>query len=239
MKNLYKQGDTIIEVIFAITIFTLVAVLSITLMNSGIATAQTSLETEMARNEVDAQAEALRFIHNNFVAELALADGSRIWENLWNQIIDERRMMDPRVIGDIGFSDIGNVCRTEEAYSDMIGQFMSNIFVINTRFLDPTRPNNTIFTAGQNATRFGISGLYPRIIFRSLGADSDDMLGGDMSTAIARVEGLWILPVHSDAMQGRDPEFFDFYINTCWSAPGRARPASIGTIVRLYNPNAR
>ena len=60
-----KRGDTLIEVMLSISIFAFVAMLTINMMNDGINTAQRTLEAEMARNEIDAQAEALRFIHNN------------------------------------------------------------------------------------------------------------------------------------------------------------------------------
>ena len=64
-----KRGDTLIEVMLSIAIFSLVAIITINMMNDGLNTAQRTLETEMARNEIDAQAEALRFIHNNYVSE--------------------------------------------------------------------------------------------------------------------------------------------------------------------------
>ena len=55
-----KRGDTIIEVMFAIAIFGLVAILSISSMNRGVVTAETTLEATTARDELNAQAEALR-----------------------------------------------------------------------------------------------------------------------------------------------------------------------------------
>lgn len=84
-----KVGDTIVEVTFAIAVFAFVAIISVSLMNSGIAKAQASLEITMARNEIDAQAEALRFVHNSFLternlsnSELAVNDATR-QSNKW------------------------------------------------------------------------------------------------------------------------------------------------------------
>ena len=57
-----RRGDTIIEVILAVTIFSLVAVGALTLMNSGISMSQRSLETTLVRQQLDAQAELLRFV---------------------------------------------------------------------------------------------------------------------------------------------------------------------------------
>jgi type II secretory pathway pseudopilin PulG len=60
-----KRGDTIIEVILAVTIFSAVAVAALTLMNSGTAISQRSLETTLVRHQVDSQAEMLRFISSS------------------------------------------------------------------------------------------------------------------------------------------------------------------------------
>jgi type II secretory pathway pseudopilin PulG len=64
----FERGDTIIEVLFAIAVFAMVAVGSLTIMNQGTATAQRSLEITLVRQQIDAQAEAIRFIHDAYVA---------------------------------------------------------------------------------------------------------------------------------------------------------------------------
>ena len=67
MRN---RGDTIIEVLLAVTIFSLVAVGSMVLMNRGVAMAQQSLETTLVRQQIDAQAEMLRFVHDQARADI-------------------------------------------------------------------------------------------------------------------------------------------------------------------------
>ena len=67
-KQKIFSGDSLIEVLLGITVFSAVSVGGIAIMNSGLNQAQRSLEITMARNEIDAQAEALRFIHNNYIA---------------------------------------------------------------------------------------------------------------------------------------------------------------------------
>lgn len=68
MHRSVQAGDTLIEVLFAVTVFSLVAVGSLSIMNQGTATAQSSLETTLVRQEIDAQAETLRFIHDSYIA---------------------------------------------------------------------------------------------------------------------------------------------------------------------------
>jgi len=62
------RGDTLIEVLFAIMVFSLVAVSSMSIMNQGTATAQTALEITLVRQGIDAQAETLRFLHASYIA---------------------------------------------------------------------------------------------------------------------------------------------------------------------------
>jgi len=54
------RGDTIIEVLLAITIFSMVSIGAMTIMNQGTNASQRALEITLVRQEIDAQAEALR-----------------------------------------------------------------------------------------------------------------------------------------------------------------------------------
>ncbi len=58
---LNRRGDTMVEVIVAFAVFTLVAVGAITIMNRGIAMTERSLEITLVREQIDAQAEVLRY----------------------------------------------------------------------------------------------------------------------------------------------------------------------------------
>jgi type II secretory pathway pseudopilin PulG len=66
-----EKGDTIIEVLFAITVFSLLAVGSLAVMNQGTAAAQRSLEITLVRQQIDGQAEALRYMQASYVAAFA------------------------------------------------------------------------------------------------------------------------------------------------------------------------
>lgn len=61
-----KSGDSIIEVLLAVAIFSAIAVTSVAIMNKGLSSAQTALESTMVRTELDAQAEAIRFIEQAY-----------------------------------------------------------------------------------------------------------------------------------------------------------------------------
>lgn len=63
----YYKGDTIIEVIFAFAVFSLVTVGAYSIMNQGTAIAQRALEITLVREQINGQAEALRYLHDAYV----------------------------------------------------------------------------------------------------------------------------------------------------------------------------
>ncbi|MBR3220492.1 hypothetical protein IKF76_01330 [Candidatus Saccharibacteria bacterium] len=251
-----KLGDTIVEVVFAITVFALVAVISIGLMNSGVANAQATLEITMARNEIDAQAEALRFLHNAFIFEREFSDeklgvnkddrtSNKWYAELWRMLT--RPADDPTVVN--GLANMPdrvapfNIDSCSDAYKTNPTIFENRAFVLNTRQLTPNTAitggnDQVVFTSRKHPHDFVETPLYPRIIFSQKGttsdSNSDELLEQDEYRFISRVEGIWVISVR-DAVHNV-PEFFDFHIRTCWYAPGRPTPTTIGTIVRLYNP---
>lgn len=55
-----NRGDTIIEVLLAVTVFSMLSIGTMTIMNQGTNAAQRALEITLVRQQVDAQAEAIR-----------------------------------------------------------------------------------------------------------------------------------------------------------------------------------
>ena len=192
LKNIIKRGDTIIEVTFAIAVFSLISVLSLQIVDRDVAMIQGTLEAEMARNEIDAQAEALRFIQNSFLSERELANRPdlRQYQNLWLKLSrDPSESIQGAGTGlandPVKISDYSSVaCRTyyEENRTtdgDTHRIFDDKAFVINTRKIDPVNVNDTIIQAGTEpvGSLFREANLYPRIIYTGgsvAGALSDD-----------------------------------------------------------------
>ena len=81
------HGDTLVEVMFAVGIFGLVSISAISLMNRGLQNAQNALEITMARQEIDTQAEALRFLHEAYIIEKATDDER--YTKAWEEIISK------------------------------------------------------------------------------------------------------------------------------------------------------
>lgn len=83
-----QRGDTIIEVLFAITVFSLVAVGGLSLMNQGTAMAQRALEIGLVRQQMDAQADALRYLNSAYIEDFH--DGG-IATTVWKAVVTDHR----------------------------------------------------------------------------------------------------------------------------------------------------
>ncbi len=157
-----KRGDTIIEVMFAIALFCLVAVIAISMMNSGVSSAEGTLELVATRNELNAQAEALRFVHSSYISEKSLPELSatagdttrqqyrELWQAITSHAIDppdDTSSDDANLLLDLdGFihDPDSDVQGCERIYDDSAGKNVLenyNAFVLNTRNL------NTVLTA--------------------------------------------------------------------------------------------
>lgn len=68
----------------AVSIFSMLAVGVMALMNRGIAMAQRSLELSLVRQQIDAQSEMIRYIHDKS------QQGSEVHVQLWKMITDQR-----------------------------------------------------------------------------------------------------------------------------------------------------
>ena len=59
-----EVGDTIVEMVMAFAIFSFAVIVTMSLMNKGIALSQQSLEVSQVRQQMDSQAELVRYIHD-------------------------------------------------------------------------------------------------------------------------------------------------------------------------------
>ena len=247
--RLMKHGDTIIEVVFAFAVFATVSVASIAIMNSGLDQAQRSLEGTMARDEINAQAEAIKFIHNSAISEHVVG-ATQQYSSLWQTLIAK-----PAAISDVAgplFKDVNKYKSCDEVYSGQVlsaGADAGRVFVVNPRYLLPKDSfgggviydeekkkiiinKETVYDSKQV---MHTPSLYPRIIFSGAG----DNLKTDMSsfTEAAAAEGIWAFVVEGGKKVGPNTmvQYYDFYIRTCWQSSSKAL-STISTIIRLYNP---
>ena len=248
------RGDTLVEVLFAIATFSLVSVISIAAMNSSIETAQSTLEVTMARNEIDAQAEALRFIHNSYLSERELDSSQQTFRNIWQTLTNSTTAGGLANSADNVPSLTYDNCATAYDTSNSNSLYNTYAFVVNTRSISPTdtsfyanetsRLNGIVVAYRNDSSKFANTTLYPRLIFTNKNGtdDSDSSLASSSLSAgqnlryVARAEGIWVVSIAGTTKNYTVPEYYDFHIRTCWYAPGSSTPSTIGTIIRLYNP---
>jgi type II secretory pathway pseudopilin PulG len=208
LKRLRSQaGDTLIEVLFAFSVLSLVIVGALTIMNQGSIAAQRSLETTLVRNEIDSQATAIRFLHDAYVAQFkpnATYDPTTP-AGQWS-------LMSQSLGGITSASSFGTAatCQTPPA-----GSFI----------LDPT---NAKFIVGSTNI------LVPAVTTAQVTYDTTSGL-------LKQAQGIWIEAIRSPAqvdVNKKNTRYIDFHIYACWDGPGQGLPLTIGTIVRLYEPES-
>jgi prepilin-type N-terminal cleavage/methylation domain-containing protein len=116
-----QRGDTIIEVLIAVTVFAMVAVGAMSIMNQGTGTAQRSLEITQVRQQIDAQAEALRFVHQSYVAQFQRGAAPTGKAALWTEIMQNEKATASNFGVQNGQCPLGN------------GQGVPNAFALNAR----------------------------------------------------------------------------------------------------------
>ena len=207
MLKKMQRGDTIVEVLFAITIFSMVAVASIAIMNSGLAMSQRSLEITAVRQQIDGQAEALRFLHSSYIEAYAVGGtySANSPAGRYSSILVDRTVESATPFNSPTACPTPAVLRSKQ-------------FVVNTQ-------NGRLETA---ATIPAPAETSAQIKYNS-----------DAARTLKASEGIWVEAVRSSATAAASGgvAFVDFHIRACWESPGQSIPMTLGTIVRLYDPN--
>ena len=187
----FNRGDTLVEVLLGVTIFSLVAVIALETMNRGMAIAQYSLETTLVRQQVDAQAEMLRYAHD-------------MKNDTWKKLVDNNSVSVSVVNdneGNLGVEKCPDDFSTKEFALAATPSLASKISILN------------------NPGNYKAAETYARV-------DSDTKKTYGISVRLVKP---------STATGSRDSNKYDAYIKACWMPVGSKMPATIGTIVRLYD----
>ena len=187
----FNRGDTLVEVLLGVTIFSLVAVIALETMNRGMAIAQYSLETTLVRQQVDAQAEMIRYAHD-------------MKNDTWKKLVDNNSVSVSVVNdneGNLGVEKCPDDFSTKEFALAATPSLASKISILN------------------NPGDYKTAETYARV-------DSDTKKTYGISVRLVKP---------STATGSRDSNKYDAYIKACWMPVGSKMPATIGTIVRLYD----
>ncbi len=254
-----KHGDTLIEVMFAVGIFGLVAIGAIGIMNRGLYDAQKALEISMARNEIDAQAEGLRFIREAYNSEKNTL--TSIYTRVWNAL--KSNTYKPSEVPEDFFEKYNGYTCDEIYESDA---FPDKAFVVNNRRLTTEAITDYVINLGLsplNGTGRGMmvhnyltayntmqtilepTPVYPRLLYtqylvkNDLHDIDDDLSDSSLNNIyyeyLTKAQGIWVTGIASD--ESSKPEYYDFHIRTCWYPPGSSESTTISTTIRLSNPD--
>ena len=215
-----KKGDTLIEVTLAVGIFSMIAIAVASLMNNGTTDAQLALETTLTREEIDAQADALRFVHSAYASNKE--SSSQPLTALWNEIT-KNAITEPT---DAITQYAPTTC--DEAMPDAV---KDKAFVLNTRNLNQGK------NAYKKLENFTPASTYPHLIFEG---DDKNLLGDLGKTTLISAEGLYVIAVkdkNTTTMVGKENQsaYYDFYIRSCWYGVGDKTPSTISTVIRLHD----
>ena len=253
-----KKGDTLIEVTLAVGIFSMIAIAITAVMSSGTSGAQTALETTLTREEIDTQAEALRFIQTSYAVNKNDTEGNKFYQLWHDQITGHAINLD-----DISSEEkrtailqyMPNSC--DDIYNrsdDNASYILDHAFVINPRqlgnFINGKSDINSVYVAGNKTTTNGYllqpASIYPRLIYGKTEAEAEadtQSLIASSENNLYRAEGIYVLAVKdydTTQVSGSDKKsaFYDFYIRTCWYGTDANQPSTISTVIRLHDPDA-
>lgn len=202
-----QEGDTLIEVLFAITVLSLAIVMSLSIMNQGTSTSLRSLQITLVRQEIDSQAEALRFLNSSYVAAYTSGYTPNTADATTSPAEEYYKIIQHASGGDVSVSKFGDTadqnCRPAPDSS----------FILNPRTARYQSYSPTILTQANTFAQLTYN---------------------ESTNALSQSQGLWIEALRSAPRDGTS--YIDFHIRACWGAPGLNMPMNLGTIVRLYDP---
>ena len=239
------KGDTLIEVTIAVGIFSMVAVAVVSVINGSASGAQVALEATLTREEIDAQAEALRFIHSSYISSGHSGDtdpASNPYANIWQKIINNATE------SEYALNYSPSTCDDLYDGNRDDGISKQSAFVIDTKNLNSKNANDVVIDINTYSKKFTPASTYPRLIYGDGDTETPLYEGTtDINSDVSRVEGIYIVAVkdnntttvvtNNSTIDDRASAYYNFYIRTCWYGPGADRPSTISTVIRLYNPD--
>ncbi len=246
-----KKGDTLIEVTLAVGIFSMIAVAITAVMSSGTAGAQTALETTLTREEIDTQAEAIRFIQTTYSVNKNATENNKtykLWrEQIIDHAIDMKGWTEERQEAVLQYHPDNCL----DLYSN--ADIKDHAFVINPRqlgnYLDVTKnlePDSVYIP--YSSDKLTQATVYPRLVYgttqNAANTEAQKMYTTSNNTNLYHAEGIYVLAVKDvdttnlTVNSTKEPAFYDFYIRTCWYGTDANQPSTISTVIRLHNPDA-
>lgn len=261
---MFKKGDTLVEVALAVGIFSMVAIAVAAVLSSSTSGAQTALETTLTREEIDTQAEALRFIQTSYAVDRNETKNNKFYE-LWHAVTSKPyNVVSASGEADQNFLNYAPTSCSSVYESDAVKNYA---FIINPRALGAyttssddaidninqviLRNSGIAIPSGTDSTPLQPANIYPRLIYQGSTSagnlSQQDALISATNNSLYRAEGIYVVAVQDyhttevvdylDGVVGNESAFYDFYIRSCWYGTDANQPSTISTVIRLYDPD--
>lgn len=233
-----QRGDTIVEVVFAVTVFAMVAVGGITLMNHGEAVTERALEIDLVRAQIGEQADALHYVHDAYITS---SDPRSQPVTIWH---DVTAYATSGAVQSLAAISNGQQCVLPSipATNSAGAPFALDARKLNGQSANGKNTDSPVLTfAGWSVTKGdvplsqppgGVPAGYQSVTYAQVRYPS---MTDYNQQAVS--QGIWIQAVYIKGTTSQ-PGYYDFHISACWQATGSANPMTLGTIVRLYDPAA-
>ena len=258
----YLHGDTLVEVMLAIGIFSMVAVSVVAIMNSGTNSSQFALEVSLASQEVSNQKEALDFIGTAYMNDYSKSENESLYTALYKRLDS----LSSNISG-----NLNHPSSCQDLYQNGV---IDNAFIIDINKLanyesllvDPSDPERKPSAGeleslaqeiivqnplGNTTKKLQPTLTYPRLLYTSGGINDSNVSLSDSSTSFTgnnvnlyAAEGIYIIAKKSDPKiikptngnPSRVELGVDCYIYTCWYSPGDQTPSVISDSTYISDP---
>ena len=220
----------------------MVAIAVVSVISASTTGAQTALEITLTREEIDSQAEAIRFIQESYASALSSTDynSDNFYKKLWDEI--GNKAITKGADGTINIPDQPSKCQDIYEKDDIL----KHAFVVNTRKLgDSSSEIRDVIVAAKLGSDpnpiFQQTTTYPRLYYADSGHDSQSLkfAEGIYMMAVKDPESTNIAKKKNGGIEvEKETAYYDLYIRSCWYAAGAETPNTISTIIRIYNPAA-
>lgn len=207
--KIMSRGDTIVEVMIAVTVLSMVIVSSLAIMSGGLSSTQRTMESTLVRQEMDSQTATLRFLHNAYIASYipGSVPAANTPAGQWYSMVQFIKVADLRAASTFG-ATASNSCPNPPAGSFILNAKKATVATTYALFKQPS--------------------LYSKVVY--------DNTGSITESQGLWIEGIRSITRVDDSGYQRNIGYIDFHIRSCWFSIGQNAPMTLGTIVRLYDP---
>jgi len=142
-----QRGDTLIELVLAFAIFSISAVSALAIMNRGIALSQHSLEATLVRQQMDGQAETIRYLRDT---------SNPLWDTLKNRADDSIKIAPLAPTTCPQASDIASVANSLHGFFMARDTSTNEFVIVDVDATNFSQPSSYAYVDRDNSHAYGV-----------------------------------------------------------------------------------